>query len=93
MTSYQALLGKQVEAHYRASDLQLSAAGTLVADSGRTISIEDQYVRDGCQKKTRLEIPYDFLFRVVEKTESSERAATLNSPDSAECQPLAHKRS
>jgi hypothetical protein len=93
MTSYQALLGKRVEAHYRASDLQLSALGTLVADSGRTISIEDQYVRDGCEKKTRLEIPYDFLFRVVEKTESSERAGIANSSAPTAREPLAHERS
>jgi hypothetical protein len=39
LTPYEALLGKRVEAHYRASDLQLSAAGTLVADSGKSISI------------------------------------------------------
>jgi hypothetical protein len=71
LTHYEALLGKRVEAHYRASDLQLSAAGTLVADSGKSISIEDKFIQDGREKKMRLEIPYQYIFRVVEKVEVS----------------------
>jgi hypothetical protein len=71
LTPYEALLGKRVEAHYRASDLQLSAAGTLVADSGKSISIEDNFVQNGREKKMRLEIPYQFIFRVVETPKSS----------------------
>jgi hypothetical protein len=71
LTPYEALLGKRVEAHYRASDLQLSAAGTLVADSGKSISIEDNFVQNGREKKMRLEIPYQFIFRIVETPKSS----------------------
>ena len=67
LTPYESLLGKRVEAHYRASDLQLSAAGTLVADSGKSISIEDNFLQNGSEKKMRLEIPYQYIFRVVEK--------------------------
>jgi hypothetical protein len=87
MTSYEALLGKRVEAHYRASDLQLSAAGTLIADSGRSISIEDRYIRDGREKKTCLEIPYDFLFRVIETQELS-GGGSENSAASTALEPL-----
>jgi len=87
MTSYEALLGKRVEAHYRASDLQLSAAGTLIADSGRSISIEDRYIRDGHEKKTCLEIPYDFLFRVVEEKDLP-AAASDSSAASSVLEPL-----
>jgi hypothetical protein len=72
MLHYEALLGKRVEAHYRASDLQLSAAGTLVADSGKSISIEEHFIKDGHEKKMRLEIPYQFICRVVEEISLAE---------------------
>jgi len=75
MTPYSSLLGKRVEAHYRASDLQLSAAGTLVADSGKSIYIEDQYLQNGREKKMRLEIPYHFIFRVIEKSERPDQGS------------------
>jgi hypothetical protein len=75
MTHYEALLGKRVEAHYRASDLQLSVAGTLVADSGKFIALEEHFVHHGCKKKMRLEIPYQFLCRVVEEMDLPEQAS------------------
>ena len=75
MSPYSSLLGKRVEAHYRASDLQLSAAGTLVADSGKSIYIEDQYLQNGREKKMRLEIPYHFIFRVVAKAERPDQGS------------------
>lgn len=75
MTPYASLLGKRVEAHYRASDLQLSAAGTLVGDSGKFICIEDEYVQNGHEKTMRLEIPYDFIFRVIEKAQAADPSA------------------
>ena len=76
MTHYEALLGKRVEAHYRASDLQLSAAGTLVADSGKFIALEDHFIQNGHEKKMRLEIPYQFLCRVVEELDLAERTSS-----------------
>jgi len=42
-----------------------------VADSGKSISIEDNFVQNGREKKMRLEIPYQFIFRVVETPKSS----------------------
>ncbi len=74
MSEYASLLGKRVEAHYRASDLHLSAVGTLVADSGRSVFIEDHFVQNGREKKMRLEIPYLHLFRISEKVDAPEPA-------------------
>lgn len=65
-TRYAALVGKRVEASYRASDLQLSAVGTLVADDGKSIFIEEQFSQSGKKQTLRVEIPYDYIVRVTE---------------------------
>ncbi len=44
----------------------MSAAGTLVADSGKSISIEERFSQSGKSKILRVEIPYDYIIRVVE---------------------------
>lgn len=66
---YAALVGKRVEAYYRASDLQMSAVGTLVADDGRSISIEERFSQSGKEKTLRVDIPYDYVVRVVESND------------------------
>ncbi|MGA9885143.1 MAG: hypothetical protein WBQ34_15620 [Candidatus Acidiferrales bacterium] len=63
---YAALLGKRVEAYYRTNDLHMSAVGTLVADNGRSISIEERFSQSGKEKILRVEIPYDYIIRIVE---------------------------
>jgi hypothetical protein len=63
---YASLLGKRVEAFYRAGDLQMSAIGLLAADNGKSISIEDHFSQNGRTKTMRVEIPYDYIIRVVE---------------------------
>jgi len=65
-TRYSALLGKRVEAYYRAGDLQMSAVGALVADNGKSIFIEERFEQSGKGKTLRVEIPYDYVVRVVE---------------------------
>ena len=65
-TRYAALVGKRVEAYYRAGDIHMSAVGVLVADNGRSISIEDNFSQPGKHKLLRVEIPYDYIIRVVE---------------------------
>lgn len=65
-TRYAALVGKRVEAYYRATDLHMSAVGTLVADNGKSISIEERFGQSGRIKLLRVEIPYDYIIRVVE---------------------------
>lgn len=63
---YSSLLGKRVEAHYRVSDLHLSAVGTLVSDSENSIVLEERFVQNGRDKAMRVVIPYEYVIRVVE---------------------------
>ena len=66
MGRHSSLVGKRVEAHYRTGDIQLAAAGTLVSDSGRSIVIEERFSQGGKDKTLRVEIPYEYVIRVVE---------------------------
>jgi hypothetical protein len=70
MSAYASLLGKRVEAHYRASDLHLSAVGVLVGDSGHSIYVEDCFMQNGREKRVRLEIPYAHIARLFEPGEN-----------------------
>ena len=65
MGSYTSLVGKRVEAHYRAADIQLTAIGTLVSDSGKSLFVEERFSQGGKEKTMRVEIPYEFVIRVV----------------------------
>jgi hypothetical protein len=58
MSRYHALLGRRVEVQYRAGDVILPATGTLAADSGRSIFLEEKLVQHGQAKSFRWEIPY-----------------------------------
>ncbi len=75
---YAALVGKRVEAYYRAGDVNMSAAGTLVADSGKSISIEERFSQSGKGKILRVEIPYDYIIRVVETNGDSSADSTAS---------------
>jgi hypothetical protein len=66
MGRYSALIGKRVEARYRTADIHLSAVGTLVSDSGKSIFLEDRFSLGGREKTMRVEIPYQFVIRVNE---------------------------
>ncbi len=43
MARYSAFLGRRVEVQYRAGDILLPASGTFVADSGRSIFLEEHF--------------------------------------------------
>jgi hypothetical protein len=66
MARYSALLGKRVEAHYRAGDMQLSTIGTLASDTGKAIFVEEHFSSGGKEKTMRVEIPYAYLIQVAE---------------------------
>lgn len=66
MGHYSALVGKRVEAHYRAGNLHLSACGTLVIDNIKTVVLEERFTRNGREKLIRIEIPYEYLLRLRE---------------------------
>ena len=70
MARYSSLLGHRVEVHYRAGDILLPASGTLVADSGRSIFLEQHLMQRGQLKHFRWEIPYQYIVRLEEAPEA-----------------------
>jgi hypothetical protein len=64
MARYSAFLGHKVEVHYRAGDICLPASGTFVADSGRSIFLEQRFDQRGSQKTFRWEVPYAYIIRI-----------------------------
>jgi hypothetical protein len=75
MARYSAFLGRRVQVQYRAGDILLPASGTFVADSGRSIFLEQNFEQRGQHKHFRWEIPYQCLVRIEEKPDSD---ATVN---------------
>jgi hypothetical protein len=94
MARYSAFLGRRVEVQYRAGEILLPASGTFVADSGRSIFLEQNFEQRGQHKHFRWEIPYQYLVRIEEKPDAGASAngvsasatpkAAPKSPDTAE---------
>jgi hypothetical protein len=80
MARYSAFLGRRVEVQYRAGDILLPASGTFVADSGRSIFLEQQFEQRGQHKHFRWEIPYQCLVRIEEKPDSGAAVSTAAPP-------------
>ena len=72
MARYSAFLGRWVEVHYRAGDILLPASGTFVADSGKSIFLEQHLEQHGKNKQFRWEIPYQYIVRLDDKLEGEE---------------------
>jgi len=72
MARYSSFLGRTVEVHYRAGDILLPASGIFVADSGRSIFLEQSFIQRGQQKHFRWEIPYQFIVRLQQKSEAEQ---------------------
>jgi len=66
MARYSAFLGSFVDVQYRAGDICLPASGSFVADSGRSIFLEQHYEQRGQRKNFRWEIPYQCIVRLEE---------------------------
>ena len=66
MARYYALLGQRVEVEYRVGDILLPATGTLVADSGKSIFLEEHFSQHGKEKTFRWEIPYQHIIQLSE---------------------------
>jgi hypothetical protein len=75
MARYSAFLGRRVEVQYRAGDILLPASGTFVADSGRSIFLEQIFEQRGSQKHFRWEIPYQYIVRLEDKPEPTQASA------------------
>src|SRR6266481_5861667 len=83
MARYSAFLGRRVEVQYRAGEILLPASGTFVADSGRSIFLEQNFEQRGQHKHFRWEIPYQYIVRLEEKPSLAESAADSASPKAA----------
>ena len=80
MAQYSALVGKRVEVQYRAGDIYLPATAILVADSGKSIFLEERLVRKGVVQAFRLEIPYPNIVRIRELLSSAPEAPSEEKP-------------
>lgn len=66
MARYANLVGKRVEVQYRAGDIYLPATGTLAADSGKSIFLEERFETGGRVQNFRWEIPYPYIVEIGE---------------------------
>jgi hypothetical protein len=74
MARYSAFLGRRVEVQYRAGEILLPASGIFVADSGRSIFLEQNFEQRGQHRHFRWEIPYQYLVRIEEKPDAGASA-------------------
>lgn len=81
MARYSAFLGRRVEVQYRAGDILLPASGVFVADSGRSIFLEQTFCQRGQPKHFRWEIPYRYIVRIDEKVEPVPEVAPNSAAD------------
>jgi hypothetical protein len=89
MARYSAFLGRRVEVQYRAGEILLPASGTFVADSGRSIFLEQNFEQRGQHKHFRWEIPYQYLVRIGEKPDSGASADGVSVSAAPEAAPEA----
>jgi hypothetical protein len=75
MERYAQLVGKRVEVHYRAADVPVVSAGTLAADNGLRIYLEDRFSSNGTSKTIRHEIPYTHIVRIVDVSATTNAGA------------------
>jgi hypothetical protein len=80
MARYSAFLGRRVEVQYRAGDILLPASGIFVADSGKSIFLEQDFQQRGRHSHFRWEIPYPCLVRIAEKPDSGATADSSPAP-------------
>jgi hypothetical protein len=72
MSRFVSLMGKRVEAQYRVADIHQKSVGTLVADTGLSIVVEERILQGERKKTMRVEIPYEYVIRLTEAAQSSE---------------------
>ena len=68
MAQYASLLGRRVEVFYRADGMVLPATGTLAADSGKSIFLEEHFGQQQQVKTFRWEIPYESIMKLTESS-------------------------
>jgi hypothetical protein len=75
MARYSNFLHRKVEVLYRAGDIILPASGVFVADSGRSIFLEQHFEQRGQTRNFRWEIPYQYVVRLKDSAENSSAPA------------------
>jgi hypothetical protein len=86
MARYSSFLGHRVEVQYRASDTLVPASGVMVADSGRSIFLEQTCEQRGLHHHFRWEIPYQYLIRIA-LTRAEEQGPPGQPSESPEAHP------
>ena len=81
MARYANFMGKRVLVHYRAGEVTLPATARLVADSGRSIFLEEHYVLRGRVQTFRWEIPYSCVLRMEESVGAAPPASKEYDPE------------
>lgn len=71
MARYSNFLHRKVEVLYRAGDVILPASGMFVADSGRSIFLEQHFEQRGQTRHFRWEIPYQYIVRLKDSVEAA----------------------
>lgn len=61
MAQFSSFLGKRVQIQYQAGGRLVPATGVLVADSGRSVFLEEHFARQNGAKQFRWEIPYQCI--------------------------------
>jgi hypothetical protein len=94
MARYSSFLGRRVEVQYRAGDILLPASGTFVADSGRSVFLEQSLVQRGQPRYFRWEIPYQYIVRLeqVSPLEDPQIAAQPTRVSAADTSGLSKQR-
>jgi hypothetical protein len=81
MALYSHFLGSKVTVQYRAGEILLTASGTFVGDSGRSIFLEQHLEQRGRRNYFRWEIPYPNIHHLeVEAQEGPPDPAQPDSP-------------
>jgi hypothetical protein len=78
------MLGRRIEVTYRAGDVFLPATGILVADSGKSIFLEEHFEKQGQVKSFRWEIPYPFITHLAESVSAPANPRDAVQRDSGE---------
>lgn len=81
MASYSQFLGRKVTVQYRVGDILLPASGRFAADSGRSIFLEQHIEQRGKRSYFRWEIPYQYIHRIEEITESESEESPAPAPE------------
>jgi hypothetical protein len=81
VAAYSHFLGSKVNVQYRFGDIVLSASGTFVGDSGRSIFLEQHLEQRGKLNYFRWEIPYPYMLHIEAEPqqEAEEPAAGASS--------------